>query len=632
MDVVEFYLQKDIIMKISIKLKLLVHSISLSVSVFIFTLITNISFSNIVGAITKLELPSKDKAMMDVIITQMITSKSTIFIIGIILSVIIFIIGLFFSNKIGTPIKSTVAQFDSLTTNGADLSTEFKVQGTDEIAFMTMGFNNFIQSLKSSIVNISELVYKNKTLSSHLNNASKDSTYAIKNINDEVIVLQNNSDELLGAVNNASSSISHIITSVNQLTEVVETQLVAIEQSSAATEEIMGSVSNVAKISEGRLSTMDTLTSLIKNGGLKVENTNTFIQEILSKAEDMMGMVDIINNIASQTNLLAMNASIEAAHAGDAGRGFSVVAHEIRNLAEETGSNASRIGDSLKETRDKIYMAADAGNESQKSFSIIRQEVDLFASSLKEVSFSMNELSIASNEILESVSTLVETSHSVKEATGIIEDGSKIIDNSIAMVIDASDKTSNVVKNVSGLSDELRAISLMVSAFGNQNKYNNSLLSLEIDKFNTGVEYKQNSEITAEIDWSDLLSVDIKDMDDEHKELFKRINTLLTAMLDRSKSYNLLDISSYISDYIDFHFRHEEQMLQKHNYPKLEEHKKLHKKYEDDFSKIQDRIKNGDYEALILIDIQEKVITWLIEHIANVDQEYSNYLKEHNLI
>ncbi len=619
-------------MKISIKFKLIVNSFLLSVSVFIFALISNITFSKIAGAIAKLELPSKDKAIMDIIITQIITSKNIIFIIGSIISVIILIIGFYFSNKISNPIKKTEEQFNSLSKNGADLSTELEVKGTDEFAFMAMGFNNFIKSLKSTVINISELVHKNKTLSFHLNNSSKDSTYAIKNINDEIVVLQDSSEELLGAVNNASTSITHIINSVSQLTEVVETQLAAIEQSSAATEEIMGSVSNVAKISEGRLSTMDTLSSLIINGGQKVENTNTFIQEILSKAEDMMSMVDIINNIASQTNLLAMNASIEAAHAGDAGKGFSVVAHEIRNLAEETGSNAGRIGVSLKETRDKIYLAADAGNESQKSFSIIRKEVDLFASSLKEVSFSMNELSIASKEILESVSTLVETSNSVKEATENIEDGSKVIDNSIAMVIDASDKTSNVVKNVSGLSDELKAISLMVSAFGNQNKYNNSLLSLEIDKFETGVELKTNSKISAEIDWSDLLSVNIKDMDNEHKELFKRINSLLTAMLDRSKSYNLLEISTYINDYIDFHFRHEEEMLEKHNYPELEQHKKLHKKYEDDFSRIMDRIKNGDYEALILIDIQEKVVTWLIEHIANEDQKYSKYLKEHNLI
>jgi methyl-accepting chemotaxis protein len=534
--------------------------------------------------------------------------------------------------QISSPMSIVKDQFKTLSGKNADLTSELEVKTHDEIKDITLGYNSFIKKLKNIIINVTDLTHKNNKLSQHLNSASKDSTYAIKNINDETFNLKTNSNELLSAVNSASDSVKVITSAADQLMQEVATQFTAIEQSSAATEEIMGSVSNVAKISESRLSTMDTLASLINNGGQKVENTNTFIQEILVKAEDMMGMVDIINNIASQTNLLAMNASIEAAHAGDAGRGFSVVAHEIRKLAEDTTKNASRIGDSLKETRDKIYLASTAGNESQKSFTVIRGEVDTFSSSLREVSFSMNELSIASQEILTSVSTLVDTSNTVREATYNIEDGSKVIGSSILKVIEASDKTSQVVDNVTNLSKELSSISLMVSAFGNQNKYNNSLLSLEMDKFKTGHENIEIGEISAEIDWSDLLSLNIKAMDDEHKELFKRINSLLSAMLDRKKSYNLSEISNYLSEYIDFHFRNEEKMLEHYKYPKLDEHKKLHRIYEDDFKIIQNRIDRDEDEALILIDIQEKVVTWLIEHIAKVDQEYSDYLISNNLI
>lgn len=565
-------------------------------------------------------------------LAQLHSTELLLMILGIILSLLVIFWGFILARSITKPIDEASRNFEKLSSKNADLSTEIEIDNNDEISDMIGGYNTFILKLKHVIINVTELVYKNNKLSQHLNNSSKDSTYAIKNINEEIDTLKDSSSTLMGAVNNASSSIDDILRSVKELSIQVNTQFTAIEQSSAATEEIMGSVTNVAKISETRLSTMDNLVSLILHGGEKVDTTNNFIQEILVKAEDMMGMVDIINNIADQTNLLAMNASIEAAHAGDAGKGFSVVAHEIRNLANETSSNSTKIGLSLQETKDKIYLASSAGNDSQKSFKVIRDEVDLFSSSLKEVSLSMNELSIASNEILESVSTLVSTSNSVKDATSEIEDGSDIIENSIAEVIEASTKTSSVVNNVSSLSDELKSISLMVSAFGNQNKYNNSLLALEVGKFHTGIETTISDEVSAEIDWSDLLSVNIVDIDKEHKELFNRINKLLSAMLDRSKDYNLLDISSYISDYIDFHFRSEEKMLEKFKYPKLDAHKKLHYKYENDFKLIQDRIKNGDHEGLILIDIQEKVVTWLIEHIAKVDQEYSVYLQDNNLI
>lgn len=557
---------------------------------------------------------------------QMNSSKRLLTVIGIVITLIVLFIGYKMSVQIIKPIVYTKEQLKLMSSKDADLDTLITVDTDDEIKDMAKWYNKFTQKLKVVIHSISSLILKNKKLSRHLNEASKDSTKAIANINLEIDKLNRSSNELMATVDSASISVNDIIKNVKNLSDEVETQFNAIEQSSASTEEIMGSVANVAKISESRLASMDTLTSLIQNGGDKVDKTNNFIQEILVKAEDMMSMVDIINNIASQTNLLAMNASIEAAHAGDAGKGFSVVAHEIRKLAEETSSNAGRIGESLQETRDKIFLASGAADESLKSFNIIKDEVDIFSSSLKEVSLSMGELSIASKEILSSVSTLVETSNSVNDATSDINRGSSTIEESISRVKEASNDTKIVISNVSRLSDELKSISLMVSAFGNQNIYNNSLLSLEVEKFNTGITEDRLKEINAEIDWSDILSVNNSEMDREHMELFKRINSLLSAMLDRNKSYDLYDISSYIAEYIDFHFRHEEKLLKKCNYPKLDQHIKLHKRFEDEFRAIQERIKNGEQEALILIDIQEKVITWLVEHIAKVDKEYSNYL------
>lgn len=616
-------------MKMTIKKKL---GFSIVINVILYTTIYFVLHSLITKIISGLENISSSSKEIEVIIQGMNSLNFLLLVLIIGLAILQIVYGLVLNNQISKPIGTIKDQFNFLSGDYADLTNEIIINGDNDINEIAIGHNTFIGKLKNIIINVTELANKNNKLSKHLNSASKDSTFAIANINDETFILKNSSNELISAVNNASDSVETITNATNRMLEEVSTQFAAIEQSSAATEEIMGSISNVAKISENRLDTMDSLQNLIHRGGNKVENTNSIIQEILSKAEDMLGMVDIINNIASQTNLLAMNASIEAAHAGDAGKGFSVVAHEIRSLAEDTAKNAARIGDSLKETRDKIHLAADAGNESQESFKIIKGEVDTFSSSLKEVSFSMNELSVASKEILTSVSTLVETSNSVKEATNNIEDGSIVIQGAISKVIDASDKTSKVVDSVNNLSNELTSISLMVSAFGNQNKYNNSLLNLEMEKFNTGMEFTIDDTISAKIDWSDLLSVKIPDMDKEHKELFKRINSLLVAMLDKSKNYDILEISNYLSEYIDFHFRNEEKMLEKHNYPKLEQHKKLHKKYEDDFRSIQERIKNNENEALILIDIQEKVVTWLIEHIAKVDQQYSDYLLTNNLV
>ena len=257
----------------------------------------------------------------------------------------------------------------------------------------------------------------------------------------------------------------------------------------------------------------------------------------------------------------------------------------------------------------------------------IDEEVAIFSDSLKEVSFSMNELSSASNEILNSISTLMSTSNVVKEASSEINIGIGEILTSTLQVKEVSANTLNTINNVSVISEKLNSVSLQVSAFGNQNKYNNTLLSEEIKKFNIGtISDNTDQDLTIGIDWSDLLSVGINKMDDEHKELFVRINALLKALLGGSENYSIVELVSYINEYIDFHFRDEEKMLEKYNYPKIEEHKKLHAIYEREFDNIEQQLKDGKFNATLLIEIQDKVVNWLLNHIAKVDKEYGIFI------
>lgn len=218
----------------------------------------------------------------------------------------------------------------------------------------------------------------------------------------------------------------------------MERQFSAVEQSSSATEQILASVNNVAAITANRLSGMDTLIELIRTCGEQVRDTSTIIQEIQNTANDMIELIALINNISSQTNLLSMNAAIEA---GDAGQGFAVVAEEIRKLAEDTGTNARNIATSLKATIERIHDATDSGKKSEESLENINREVELFSTALKEV-----------------------------------------------------------------------------SAFGNQNRYNNTRLSSEMEKFTFGGRDERDTEVKPGLDWSDILSVGISKMDQEHQD------------------------------------------------------------------------------------------------------------------
>ena len=173
-------------------------------------------------------------------------------------------------------------------------------------------------------------------------------------------------------------------------------QSAAVEESSTAIEQITASIGSVARLSADRRESAKTLLDVIHEGGDHVATTNEQIESVSREIDSILEIIEIINSISSQTNMLAMNAAIESAHAGEAGRGFSVVAEEIRKLAESTSENSSRIAASLQTVAGGIREAHTASNASQKVFDRIDTEVADFATALDEISTSMEQLRAAS--------------------------------------------------------------------------------------------------------------------------------------------------------------------------------------------------------------------------------------------
>ncbi len=555
--------------------------------------------------------------------------NSWIFLAFGIVAVLVFGVGgTIFSRRVTAPLKSATASLKALSSRSGDLSTTMDVVSSDEAGELASSFNEFVGTLRGILVNVGEIVARNQRLGDHLSSAARITAESVADMAARISAIRGRSGDLDGNIATASTYIEEIMASINSLAAQVDHQYGAIERSSASIEEILASVANVARIAETRASAIDGLVVLIREGGSKVRATNVVIMEIEHNSDAMLDLVATIDNIANQTNLLAMNASIEAAHAGNAGKGFAVVAGEIRKLAETTGSNAAMIAKTLKTTTGSVRMATAAGAESERSLDLIEAEVGEFAKALQEVSLSMRELNEASAEILESINTLVETSQTVKTASSEMRDGTIEILNSVHDIKEFSTATLADIAQVSGLSDTLSGISLKVAAFGNQNLYNNSMLSSEISKIRAGEsEGQKTGDVGFGLAWSDSLSVGVPAMDDQHKELFRRISALLEGMLDVKVGTDIGKVVDFIAQYVLVHFGEEEGLLRAKGYPELEAHHALHEAFKAEFSSIASRLAAEGITASVLILIQDKVVNWLIDHIGKVDRRYGDYFE-----
>jgi methyl-accepting chemotaxis protein len=177
-------------------------------------------------------------------------------------------------------------------------------------------------------------------------------------------------------------------------------------------------------------------------------------------------------SIGTQTNMFAMNAAIEAAHAGDAGKGFSVVAEEVRKLAEESTTRASEISASMKEIMALIMVTEKSSTQSGELFGQIVQQIGDVNAGMMEVENSMGEISEGSKQILDSLESIVESTTNIKESSAVMTGKVQEIVNTDIMLVGISGEIKNdIIKIASGINELSKSIE-KVSHSGSVNAQN----------------------------------------------------------------------------------------------------------------------------------------------------------------
>ncbi|MBN2656686.1 MAG: HAMP domain-containing protein [Spirochaetales bacterium] len=407
-------------------------------------------------------------------------------IISITVSVLlVFSLSLILIRLIVSPVRRAARRLQTIAEGEGDLTRILTVSSRDELGDLAGHFNSFLERLKGIVRNIKDGAELNLELEKQLVSSGDRTVDSINRIRESLSSISGQIDQFSRTIDSSITVVRQISANITSLNTQAAEQSAMAEESSAAVTEMIASMENVAMITEKKREAAGFLTENTAKGRDMLDETVEAVEEIYSNIDDISAMTDIISGIASQTNLLSMNAAIEAAHAGDAGKGFAVVADEIRKLAETTGENSTEIAKVLQKVIEKIRSAVHMSGKTQTAFETIEREISDVISALDEISTSTYELKSGGGQILEAMTVLRDSSVSVKNSVNEIDKGSDEMEESMGSVRQLSDLVIQEIEGIGTGMESIRSAADEVRTVSSKMSRSVSLMAEEVNKFKT---------------------------------------------------------------------------------------------------------------------------------------------------
>ncbi len=252
--------------------------------------------------------------------------------------------------------------------------------------------------------------------------------------------------EEYGVIESTTKTVGDMIGSIGSVTGSIKEQSFLVGETAAAIAEMEGSIRTITETSQRANSVAQSLFGAAKEGEAAVAEARDAILDTERYSRQIEEIVEIIAGIAGQTDLLSMNAAIEAAHAGEAGRGFAVVADEIRRLSETSGSNAKQIGDILKEIIVRIQNSTTLAQRATEKLQSILNDADMTKGINSTIQSAMEEEVRTVNEIVKSLTSLETITAAVRESSLRQSEAGAGITASITKLRKEADSVSGLIK------------------------------------------------------------------------------------------------------------------------------------------------------------------------------------------
>ena len=409
--------------------------------------------------------------------------RLSMYVIGAIILLTALIIVFFVARTMVKPVQTVVSALQNIAQGEGDLTVRLPVHGNDEVTDLSEYFNETIAKIGASIRQVGVNSNTMEEIGNELASNMTETASAVNEISANIDGVKQQAMTQAASVTETAATIEEIVRTIKQLNNSIETQAASVAQSSSSVEEMVANIASIGQTLGKTDEVIKSLTTATGDGKATLVTSNTVTQKIAEESGSLMEASSVIQHIASQTNLLAMNAAIEAAHAGEAGKGFAVVADEIRKLAEESSTQGKTITATLKTLSGEIETLSASSKTVEEKFNAIFNLAEQVKEMSARLTEAMREQENGSREVLTAIKSINSVTIEVqagseemlKGGEGVAEEMQKL--DSLTRVI-----TESMNEMASGAVQINNAVQ-EVSEITQKNKRSIESLAEEVSKF-----------------------------------------------------------------------------------------------------------------------------------------------------